>query len=70
MSAIGTILRELVALFVDDGSLAVLSLLWLAVCGFALPLLGVADDWRAAVLFIGLAAILAENALRAARGRP
>lgn len=70
MSWIGASVRELVGLFIDDGSLALLAVLWLAVCGLVLPHLGLSDGWRAAALFAGLAAILAENALRAARGRP
>jgi hypothetical protein len=60
-------LRELVGLFVDDGSLAVTALIWLAVCGLVLPFFGVDGAWRGAALFAGLAVILAENAVRAAR---
>jgi len=67
MSWIANAGREFVALFIDDGSLALLSLLWLAVCGFLLPHLGVSDGWLGGALFIGLVAILAESALRAAR---
>jgi hypothetical protein len=67
MAWITACLRELVALFVDDGSLAVTALLWLAACGLVLPLLGVDGAWRGAALFAGLAGVLAENALRAAR---
>jgi hypothetical protein len=67
MAWITASLRELVGLFVDDGSLAVTALLWLAICGLGLPLLGVDGPWRGAALFAGLAVILAENALRAAR---
>jgi len=61
--------RELVGLFIDDGSLVVLSVLWLAICGLVLPHLGIENSWRGGALFIGLAAILAENALRAARAK-
>lgn len=60
-------LRELIGLFVDDGSLAVTALVWLAVCGLVLPRLGVSGVWLGAALFGGLAIILGENALRAAR---
>jgi len=67
MGWIYTALRELVGLFVDDGSLAVTALIWLAVCGLVLPPLGIADAWLGLALFAGLAIILAENALRAAR---
>lgn len=60
-------LRELISLFVDDGSLAVTALVWLAVCGLVLPQLGVSGVWLGVALFGGLAIILGENALRAAR---
>jgi hypothetical protein len=60
-------LREVIGLFVDDGSLAVIALIWLALCGLVLPTLGVAGAWLGVALFAGLAIILAENALRAAR---
>jgi hypothetical protein len=70
MSWIVASLRELIGLFVDDGSLAVTALAWLAVCGLVLPSLGVAGAWLGVALFAGLAAILAENALRTARRQP
>lgn len=60
-------LREVIGLFVDDGSLAVTALIWLGFCGLVLPSLGVAGAWLGVALFAGLAIILAENALRAAR---
>jgi hypothetical protein len=67
MGWISASLRELIGLFVDDGSLAVTALIWLTVCGLVLPPLGVAGAWLGLALFAGLAVILAENALRAAR---
>jgi hypothetical protein len=67
MGWISASLRELVALFVDDGSLAVTALVWLAICGLVLPPLGISATWLGLALFAGLAVILAENALRAAR---
>jgi hypothetical protein len=69
MSWIAAACREMIGLFIDDGSLAVLVLLWVAVCGLVLPLLGIPDGWRAALLFVGLAAVLAESALRGARDK-
>jgi hypothetical protein len=69
MSWFAAIWRELIGLFIDDGSLAVLALLWQAVCGLVLPRLGVADGWRAGLLFLGFVAILAESALRGARNK-
>jgi len=73
MNALKTILRELVALFVDDGSLAVGAVVWAAICGWGLPALGLGAEARAALLILGLAALLLENAVRAAarvRRRP
>jgi hypothetical protein len=67
MGWISASLHELVALFVDDGSLAATALIWLAVCGLVLPPLGIAGAWLGVALFAGLAIILAENALRTAR---
>jgi hypothetical protein len=65
MRALATILRELVGLFVDDGSLAAGAVVWAAICGWGLPLLGVGPRADAGLLVVGLAALLLENALRA-----
>ena len=65
MRALATILRELVGLFVDDGSLAAGAVVWAAICGWGLPLLGVGPRAEAGLLVVGLAALLLENALRA-----
>jgi hypothetical protein len=62
-----TIALELLSLFIDDGSLVAVVLVWvLAVAvalrvGFLDPLIG------AALLGAGLAALLAENVMRSAR---
>ena len=69
MKLIGTILREILGLFVDDGSLAlaILALVGLVAvltAGFAVP------GWIAGLLlFAGALAILAENLLRGRTGR-
>ena len=65
MSTLKTILRELVGLFVDDGSLAAGAVVWAAICGWGLPLLGVGPRAEAGLLVVGLAALLLENTLRA-----
>ena len=70
MSWLKTIWRELVGLFVDDGSLAVAVLAWLLVSGLLLPRLGLPPAWPPLVLAVGLLAILAESVLRAARPKP
>ncbi len=58
---------EFIGLFVDDGSLALAILVWIGVAWLLLPRLGLPADWLAPVLFIGLALILMESALRRAR---
>jgi membrane protein implicated in regulation of membrane protease activity len=62
--------RELVGLFVDDGSLAIAVLAWVAVAVLAFPALPIGGGWLAVALFAGLALILVENLLRAARRGP
>jgi hypothetical protein len=69
MRALTTIARELVGLFVDDGSLAAIIVVWIAICWMALPKLVPAASWQGPILFIGLALILIESTLRGAKGR-
>lgn len=69
MSALKTIFREVFGLFVEDGSLAIAILLWLAVAGLLLPRLAFASRWGGPILFAGLGLILVESALRYARNR-
>jgi hypothetical protein len=70
MRALATILRELVGLFVDDGSLAAGAVVWAGICGWGLPLLGVGPRAEAGLLVLGLAALLLENTLRASSRLP
>jgi hypothetical protein len=63
MAALRKIVAELVGLFVDDGSLAAVVLVWIAICGLVLP----SGHPHGLILFLGLALILAENVLRGAR---
>ena len=65
MGAIKTILGELVGLFIDDGSLAAGAVIWAAICGWGLPLLGVGPRADAALLVLGLGLLLLENTRRA-----
>jgi hypothetical protein len=69
MRALINIARGLTGLFVDDGSLAAIVLLWLVLCGSELPKLVLDSLWQGPILFIGLSLILLENTLRGARGR-
>jgi len=60
--------REVYGLFVDDGSFAIALLVWIVAAVVGLPLLG-AGHWGGVALFAGLAVVLVESALRAARRR-
>jgi hypothetical protein len=67
MKLLKSILDELVALFVDDGSLVVAVIAWVigGVLCLRAQLLDPASE--AVLLAIGIAVLLAENILRAAR---
>ena len=67
MSRLTEILREIVGLFIDDGSLAIGILAWVAIVALVLPALGLPEVWRAILLFAGCAVILIENTARSAR---
>ena len=67
MSTLKTILSEVFGLFVDDGSYAAAILVWLGLCWIVLPRLPALGPWSGVVLFVGLAAIMVESALRRAR---
>ncbi len=71
MNALRTILRELLGLFVDDGSFALQILVWLALTAFLLPHLNWiparVSNLRGIILFLGLAAILMTSAIRYSR---
>ena len=70
MKAIVTIIRELWGLFVDDGSLAFLLLLWCLFAATVLPKMMQNDSWSAPALFIGCAAILLANVIMSAGRLP
>jgi hypothetical protein len=67
MNPIQSILREILGLFVDDGSFALAILLCLALAVTLLPRLAPAASWTGPTLFIALALILIESTLRYAR---
>ena len=69
MTSLKTILREILGLFMDDGSFAFSILAWVSVVVFLLPHFGLALPWRGAVLFGGLAVILFSSAVRFSRQR-
>jgi hypothetical protein len=66
VSWLRTIVREVIALFVDDGVFALAIVVWLAVIG-VLALQGeTVRPWAGLALFAGLAAILAVSVSRRA----
>ena len=67
MTLLKTIWSEFIGLFVDDGSLALAVLAWLAAAWLLLPRLPLSPALPPAILFVGLASILVESALRRAR---
>lgn len=69
MGWIQSVVREIYGLFVDDGSFALALLVWMIVACAGSRLLH-ASHWGGLVLFGGLAALLAESALRASRRIP
>jgi hypothetical protein len=69
VNALKAMLREIFGLFVDDGSLAIAVLVWLALLRLLLPQLPVPAVWRGVILVAGLLGILLESALRRARQR-
>lgn len=64
MRWIRTTLREIFGLFVEDGSFAIAILAWLGIVWLLVPHLGIVSPWSGVILFVGLASILVENALR------
>ena len=62
-----SIAREVVGLFVDDGSFAIAILVWLVVCVALLPRVAAGARWAGLALFAGLAVILIASVLRFAR---
>jgi hypothetical protein len=67
MTWLTTIWSEFIGLFVDDGSLAVAVLIWLATAWLLLPRLPLPPALPPIILFAGLALILVESAARGAR---
>jgi hypothetical protein len=67
MQWLKTIFRELLAVFVDDGSFAAAILVWLALLWLLARAPYVPATWNGWVLFAGLAILLIESALRRSR---
>lgn len=67
MNWLRAIFREIFGLFVDDGSFALMILLWLGLTTFLLPRLEWMPRWRGMIMFAGLALILIGSATRYSR---
>jgi hypothetical protein len=62
-----TVVQELWGLFVDDGTLAVVIILWLILVAVVLPHTGIPVQFNGAILLAGLILGLMENIWRASR---
>ena len=69
MNVVRFILEEVVGMFVDDGSLALLALILIALVTAAVKVLGLPPLVGGFLLLAGCLAILLESARRAARDR-
>jgi ABC-type multidrug transport system permease subunit len=69
MNLLKLISAEILGLFIDDGNLAVLSLLLVAVVTGLVKLIGLPPLWGGLLLLVGCLAILAESARRGSRRR-
>ena len=69
MNFLRAMITELLGLFVDDGSLALLTLVLIALLTLAVMVIGLPPLIGAVALLIGCVAILIESLMRAARGR-
>ncbi|TIT76457.1 MAG: hypothetical protein E5W57_18910 [Mesorhizobium sp.] len=67
MRIIRLVLKELIGMFVDDGSLALLSLLLIALVAGAVKLLALPPLAGGVLILVGCLAILLESTRRAAR---
>lgn len=70
MRFLRSVLAELFGMFVDDGSLALAILAWVAVIAVVQSLAVVTSEKLGALLFLGLGALLVENVLRRSRKSP
>ncbi|PBB91136.1 hypothetical protein CK215_18265 [Mesorhizobium sp. WSM3864] len=68
MKIVRLVLKELVCMFVDDGSLALLALLLIALVAGAVKLLALPPVAGGVLILIGCLAILWESTRRGARG--
>jgi hypothetical protein len=69
MNTARLILRELIGMFIDDGSLALLAIVLIALIAAAVELLALPPLLGGVLLLLGCLAILAYSVRRAARQR-
>jgi hypothetical protein len=69
MSVIRLVFKELIGMFVDDGSLALLALILIALIAAAVKLLALPPLIGGVLLLAGCLAILLESTRRAARDK-
>ena len=62
-----SIAREVLGLFVEEGSFAAAILVWVVMAKILLPRLAASAHWTGPALFAGLALILIESVVRFAR---
>jgi len=67
MKVLKTIFDEAIGLFVDDGAYAAVIVVWLLAIAGLVRFTNISPNIAATLLFVGLAAILAESALRRSR---
>lgn len=60
------VFKELLGLFVDDASLAIGLLIWVAIAGYLLPRLAL-GVWSGPMLFLGAAIVLVASLRKIAR---
>lgn len=67
MNRLRSVVSELIALFVDDGSLVLAVIVWVAADVLCRRAQLLDPTWEAVLLAMGIAALLAENVLRSVR---
>ena len=69
MTVLAAIAREVAGLFIDDGALALLSLVLIAVVAGLVELAGLPALWGALALLVGCLLILADSVRRGCHGK-
>jgi hypothetical protein len=67
MNLIVAAFKQLIGLFVEDGTLALFLIIWVGIAALALPRVPINSSWDGVILFAGCVAILIENVVRAGR---